>query len=73
MKQGAMKNELCRFPSRLGGDSRVRTGDLLLARQAFSQLNYIPVLHDSSVLSRVVFIPSTSENVSRYLGSGGGT
>ena len=26
----------------LGGDSRVRTGDLLLARQALSQLSYIP-------------------------------
>ena len=28
----------------LGGDSRDRTGDLLLARQALSQLSYIPVL-----------------------------
>ena len=27
----------------LGGDSRDRTGDLLLARQALSQLSYIPV------------------------------
>ena len=27
---------------RLGGDSRDRTGDLLLARQALSQLSYIP-------------------------------
>ena len=27
-----------------GGDSRDRTGDLLLARQALSQLSYIPVL-----------------------------
>ena len=26
----------------VGGDSRVRTGDLLLARQALSQLSYIP-------------------------------
>ena len=26
-----------------GGDSRVRTGDLLLARQALSQLSYIPI------------------------------
>ena len=26
----------------LGGDSRDRTGDLLLARQALSQLSYIP-------------------------------
>ena len=26
-----------------GGDSRDRTGDLLLARQALSQLSYIPV------------------------------
>ena len=29
----------------LGGDSRDRTGDLLLARQALSQLSYIPVLY----------------------------
>ena len=28
----------------VGGDSRVRTGDLLLARQALSQLSYIPAL-----------------------------
>ena len=28
----------------VGGDSRDRTGDLLLARQALSQLSYIPVL-----------------------------
>ena len=26
-----------------GGDSRARTGDLLLARQALSQLSYIPI------------------------------
>lgn len=32
----------------VGGDSRDRTGDLLLARQALSQLSYIPVL--SSIL-----------------------
>ena len=30
--------------SEVGGDSRDRTGDLLLARQALSQLSYIPVL-----------------------------
>ena len=30
-----------------GGDSRDRTGDLLLARQALSQLSYIPVLSSS--------------------------
>ena len=28
----------------VGGDSRDRTGDLLLARQALSQLSYIPKL-----------------------------
>ena len=28
---------------RFGGDSRDRTGDLLLARQALSQLSYIPI------------------------------
>ena len=31
------------FNSRVGGDSRDRTGDLLLARQALSQLSYIPI------------------------------
>ena len=31
----------------VGGDSRDRTGDLLLARQALSQLSYIPVLSTS--------------------------
>ena len=33
-----------RFGYLLGGDSRDRTGDLLLARQALSQLSYIPKL-----------------------------
>ena len=32
-----------------GGDSRDRTGDLLLARQALSQLSYIPIVESSSV------------------------
>ena len=32
-----------------GGDSRDRTGDLLLARQALSQLSYIPMLSRFSV------------------------
>ena len=32
----------------IGGDSRDRTGDLLLARQALSQLSYIPVLSSKS-------------------------
>ena len=32
----------------LGGDSRDRTGDLLLARQALSQLSYIPKLSSFS-------------------------
>ena len=31
------------FSIRNGGDSRDRTGDLLLARQALSQLSYIPI------------------------------
>ena len=30
-----------------GGDSRDRTGDLLLARQALSQLSYIPLFLSS--------------------------
>ena len=40
-----------------GGDSRDRTGDLLLARQALSQLSYIP----SSSLIRKVVGPSGLE------------
>ena len=43
----------------LGGDSRVRTGDLLLARQALSQLSYIPFY-----LSRRV--PSKLNNVTSF-------
>ena len=34
---------MLRFDFNPGGDSRVRTGDLLLARQALSHLSYIPV------------------------------
>ena len=40
----------------LGGDSRDRTGDLLLARQALSQLSYIPML------SRFGTVPSKLNN-----------
>ena len=36
------------FSPEFGGDDRNRTGDLLLAKQAFSQLNYAPVLVNSS-------------------------
>ena len=36
-----------------GGDSRDRTGDLLLARQALSQLSYIPRLSSSRKLHRL--------------------
>ena len=43
----------------LGGDSRDRTGDLLLARQALSQLSYIPVL---SVVPPAERIPSKLNN-----------
>ena len=35
-------------PSFLGGDKRVRTADLCLARAALSQLSYIPI-HSSSL------------------------
>ena len=34
----------------IGGDSRDRTGDLLLARQALSQLSYIPRLSSGSAI-----------------------
>jgi hypothetical protein len=30
------------FAAKYGGDDRIRTGDLLRARQALSQLSYIP-------------------------------
>ena len=39
----------------LGGDSRDRTGDLLLARQALSQLSYIPIVESSSVSLAAAF------------------
>ena len=35
-------SQITGFRYSLGGDSRDRTGDLLLARQALSQLSYIP-------------------------------
>ncbi len=41
-KEGIMKARLWAAPR--GGDSRDRTGDLLLARQALSQLSYIPII-----------------------------
>ena len=34
----------------VGGDSRDRTGDLLLARQALSQLSYIPIIFTYKVV-----------------------
>ena len=37
----------------IGGDSRDRTGDLLLARQALSQLSYIPKLSSFRSLHRL--------------------
>ena len=43
----ARSSQLSYGPSSMqlpGGDSRDRTGDLLLARQALSQLSYIPQL-----------------------------
>ena len=38
-----------------GGDRRERTGDLLLARQALSQLSYIPIVESSSVSLAAAF------------------
>ena len=43
-----------------GGDSRDRTGDLLLARQALSQLSYIPSYLASGP------VPSKLNNVTSY-------
>ena len=31
------------IPADYGGDSRIRTGDILLAKQALYQLSYIPI------------------------------
>ena len=44
---------------KVGGDSRDRTGDLLLARQALSQLSYIP-------LSPTRLTPSKLNNVNSH-------
>ena len=35
-----------RYSDRIGGDERDRTADLLLARQALSQLSYTPTFVD---------------------------
>ena len=45
---GARSNQLSYEPF-FGGDERVRTDGLLLARQALSQLSYTPTLLPSSV------------------------
>ena len=37
-------SQLSYWPISLGGDKRDRTADLLLARQALSQLSYAPVV-----------------------------
>ncbi len=34
----------------MSGDDRDRTGNLLVANQALSQLSYVPLRYDSSVL-----------------------
>ena len=39
---GVCSNQLSYEPAFTGGDDRVRTGDLLLARQALYQLSYTP-------------------------------
>ena len=41
-KKGKGKNHFCFSTSAFGGDDRTRTGDLLLAKQALSQLSYAP-------------------------------
>ena len=38
-----MGSRWSRNPTKIGGGERVRTDDLLLARQALSQLSYIPM------------------------------
>ena len=38
---GGRRGDLHGFP--IGGDSRIRTGDILLAKQALYQLSYIPI------------------------------
>jgi hypothetical protein len=39
----ARRNDGTLKPGTLGGDDRIRTGDLLLAKQALYQLSYIPL------------------------------
>ena len=43
-------SQLSYWPISLGGDKRDRTADLLLARQALSQLSYAPVVGAKSAL-----------------------
>ena len=40
---GTRSNQLSYKPRGVGGGSRIRTGDILLAKQALYQLSYIPV------------------------------
>ena len=48
--QGAIpSNWLLSRLLRSGGDDRIRTGDLLLAKQALSQLSYIPTMGFAAV------------------------
>ena len=52
----------------LGGDSRVRTGDLLNAIQALSQLSYTPMFCSAALLSHKQqgYYSSLAENVKHY-------
>ena len=57
---GVRSNQLSYEPI-LGGDERVRTDDLLLARQALSQLSYTPVFGCDQLLRSTL---QQSEDVS---------
>ena len=58
---GGRSNRLSYEPIFYGGDKRDRTADLLLARQALSQLSYTPVY--LSLFKWVSRVPSKLNNV----------
>ena len=46
---GTRSNQLSYKPRGVGGGSRIRTGDILLAKQALYQLSYGPYFIDEGV------------------------
>ena len=54
---------------RSGGDGRVRTGDLLRARQALSQLSYTPGLSPVASIYTLVGLDGLEPSTSRLSGA----